>query len=522
MGQVNTSRGWMTSFIYEQDLTSYYMNNILTGMLHPGVYNANIALMQKGDVIYLLVKKGTTFLFSNSYFQKGGRTYRDFTNLGSSFSNESSSSDVIIKCVAQKDITQKLFDISVDTNFIDSNRRKNLYVFSYMKYESEPRNASGSNESAPQFFLVTSNDQLPNLNSPKDTNNYLYKTVFPVYSIEGTLENANFKVNSASSQYFVPDGCVSYSLDGSSRIIYDYNFLNIGAIIESSNNNDHITTADEWLKCHTFTAHGLPEYRYSMICESNAMQPDALLDMVGYSNNPIGSSLYIDLPDTLLGNMLFDERIDNSMGDLSWLRCYPNELRSIPLPSGIDLKSTLPNSQNDAYIVIDVIYGKYTSEVVEKKPDFSAFDDENIVFECTHLYESDIETKNLNYLTYNMSDWYSSANGVLPLDICEMNIKRLLPLVRNKQIWSSIIYDLRSKPNLNPNMSTSIIPIALAFRCFTKQNGKFESTYDKFTSQDSVNPVNMISYFDLARRMSKINALSTMKENIFNLIPILA
>ena len=63
--EVNNS--WMTTFIYEQDLRSYYMNNILYSLIHTGVYNANISISTSNGVMSLNIKKGTTLVFSNDY-----------------------------------------------------------------------------------------------------------------------------------------------------------------------------------------------------------------------------------------------------------------------------------------------------------------------------------------------------------------------------------------------------------------------------------------------------------------------
>ena len=58
---------WMTTFIYEQDLRSYYMNNILYPLLHIGVFNSDISISSGNGILFLNIKKGTTFIFSNDY-----------------------------------------------------------------------------------------------------------------------------------------------------------------------------------------------------------------------------------------------------------------------------------------------------------------------------------------------------------------------------------------------------------------------------------------------------------------------
>ena len=71
---------WSTTFFWEQDLRSLYMNGLLNSILKPGIYNANIGIfatsgtaentnvsLPKAPGIYLYLKRGTTFVFSNNY-----------------------------------------------------------------------------------------------------------------------------------------------------------------------------------------------------------------------------------------------------------------------------------------------------------------------------------------------------------------------------------------------------------------------------------------------------------------------
>lgn len=526
MSKIAVSSGWMTSFIYEQDLTSYYMNNILTGILHPGVYNANIALVNDGNSVYLSIKKGTTFLFSNNYYQKSGRYYRNFKGIDETYSsNNSRDSAVMIKCVAQQDFNHRLIDLSSDS-FTSASRPDTMYVFSYFKYESKPRNASAEAFSIPGFILVEPNNQ-SSTSKPNDTENYLYKTVFPVYKVAPNVGiDSSFSATNESSVYFVPDGCRDYSLTSTSRSLYDYSFLNLGAIVERGGDNKSAIESSDWIKMHTFTAHGLPEYRYPMVSETNTMQPDIVLDMHGWTDGKLCNKAYIDMPDTMYEDTLLNSVIKDDE-DLGWLWCYKNEVRNVPLLPDIEIR-TFDTGITAKTLVVDAIYGTYKSEIVE--PDSSGStpsligDNSNLKFNYHNfsiLYDDKFR---LDYLTYSPEWWHSSTSNdmkVLPLDICKMNIDRLLSLVRNQDIWPKIIYSLRRENRINSPNTTSIIPIALAFRYFNvDENGEIHS-FDSFTSTDSINPVNMISYFDLAKRMSKVNVLNVGHANVLNLVPIL-
>ena len=93
---------WSTTFFWEQDLRSLYMNGLLNSLLKPGIYNANMAVFattgtgidssttswfkNKGPGVYLYLKRGTTFIFSNGYqlLSKDNTDYltQDFENAG--------------------------------------------------------------------------------------------------------------------------------------------------------------------------------------------------------------------------------------------------------------------------------------------------------------------------------------------------------------------------------------------------------------------------------------------------------
>ena len=115
---------WMTTFIYEQDLRSYYMNNILYPLLHIGVFNSDISISSGSGILFLNIKKGTTFIFSNDYVDiknevdKGDTVIQGNKNTirGRSFNGKSNDSYgrkgeaqiSLIKCVALEDMTIRL------------------------------------------------------------------------------------------------------------------------------------------------------------------------------------------------------------------------------------------------------------------------------------------------------------------------------------------------------------------------------------------------------------------------------
>ena len=73
----NASTNWSITYQYQQDLSSKLFNQINTKTFRPGIYNPNIFIKAFDSVagessrgLRLLVKKGTTFIFSNTYKSK--------------------------------------------------------------------------------------------------------------------------------------------------------------------------------------------------------------------------------------------------------------------------------------------------------------------------------------------------------------------------------------------------------------------------------------------------------------------
>jgi len=586
MAQVTITAGWMTSFIYEQDLTSYYMNNVLTGTFRPGVYNANIAIVQGPDALYLSIKKGTTLLFSNNYKKSddlpdiGCR--RNFSNIKNEVfnnpDNTSNESIVLIKCVAQNDIFQKIASKS-DEEILGQDITT-LYVFSYIKYMKSP--LSGEEDSSIPTFILTKNHNFTRIpGAEQSTDNYLYETVFPVYNYDSSIlyTSENVKDN---IKYFVPDGCVDYSLEETSRYLQNYSFLTLGILIKSQSamSTSFKNNLSSWTQNFTFTSHGLPEYRHTMMSDHNIMCPDIIMyskkPRATYDDPDICSTAFIDLPNTLIKNSVYNRRIEKKDislddADYCWEYCYDNV--KVPdsqydfvyqqyldsegrytIDDKIDFTLTEEdrneiNKYTDNALVIDAIYGTSKSEIVGND-ETTLYDFSNINFQnnikysnyriITTISNSTDKDKIFNIFNYKTDEiWYSSSalSGndikVLPLDVCEHNINRLLPLIQNKNLWSKIIDKIRLENDQYPEETSNIIPIALVFRCFSK-NYQDKMTFDlKDTSMSniytfdtlsnitSINPIDMISYFDLCNKMTKINVLNLDSENVFNLIPIL-
>jgi len=81
---------WATTFYYGQELRSLYMNNMINGLIRPGLYNIDATITTVSNEvtgfspgIYLRLKAGSTFVFSNGYDVSEGNTYtRNLDKIG--------------------------------------------------------------------------------------------------------------------------------------------------------------------------------------------------------------------------------------------------------------------------------------------------------------------------------------------------------------------------------------------------------------------------------------------------------
>jgi len=576
MGSISTSTGWMTSFIYEQDLTSYYMNNILSGSFKPGVYNANIALVENSNGIYLSIKRGTTLLFSNDYLEDsvtGIGTRRNFNNINNSMFNNPSNTDsenlVLIKCVANNDIFQKIIG-KEDESFFGDDRPKTLYLFAYMEYIKKP-SLTGEQASVPQFILTKPSNNIRNT-SEMDTKNYIYNTIFPIYKYDG-----NVLAETEDLKYVVPDGSLNYSFETAVRYKRNRNFLMLGSIIECLDPKTftYVNNKSQWTQYHTFTGRGIPEYRHNMNSDKNIMLPD-FIPFVKENRPLVGipyQTAFIDMPNSMVKNTIINRRIDKQdqplkVKDNCWEFCYDSCVdtninfnynkyynyitKAFDLDDKLDFSITPEEAEifeNSSAIVIDYIYGTVCNEKTgDDSVNIYKFNSNLSGIKYSsyrNIYKPDslIDMLDVLFHTSDLS-WYDSTNSeftnakVLPLDVCNKNIERLFTLLQNKNMWPTLVDKLRIDNEQYPEETTDIIPIAISFRVFvcSRDYDDISLYYPNLVkvsespaiwsvsysnSAYTIDTNNTVCYFDLTDKMSNINKISTCSENIYNLIPVI-
>ncbi|MBO7518175.1 MAG: hypothetical protein J6T31_03610 [Methanobrevibacter sp.] len=491
MADINN--GWATNFIYQQDLTSYFMNNTLRSIIRPGIYNANMALYLDEGELYLTLKKGTTFVFSNEYFNLGtGFGIR--RNMGAyydSFEGVSNNNRMaLIKSVVLRDLTIKM---NQGSSFFNDGYTYSLNAF--LKYDPLTSDTSGDFHSSPSFFFSKEN-------TSEDTySDALYEPVGYLIPSEGTTTVNMPHGSILDGQEIDPLGAETQK----GHILNLY-FLQIGFIVPKKSLASGDTIG---IKDYVFTGRGLPEYRHTLGFDSDRLTPDIIPDALSQFRK-----VYFDIPVSFTGTGIFEKRIKetSSIPDNDWEAAYlarrvnsDDEFSKCDVTAGgtevfyalvSNLKSYCdPDSSAHPYDSTDTLSGIEFGSIVLSNLSLSSLD-----------YYGNTTTDEGKKILKPWLPEGSGATEVIPLDICRINQDRILKQIIGKDIWSPIIDSIRENSELDPSEITDIIPIAIAF---------------KDSSSDAVDPTNMISYFDLRNKMTQINNLDILEHNIYNVIPVM-
>lgn len=466
------NQGWSTSFIYKQDLTSYYMNNVLKSVIRPGIYNANIAVTKgkssRGSAgendICIIIKKGTTFVFSNDYVFYPVLGYRrNFNAFETGYSDTISDNEnsCMIKCTAISDFKIGLGNVG-----------KGLWsIHAFIRYQ--PTDLNNLDTSSPSFLLVG------NSNSFDQTE----PLVYDVHAGDGTI---SLRYTSELEKA----GVIAYGgnliLDGETKKPSDmpYGFyLNIGFIkVEGEGNSPTL-----------FTGRGLPEYRMTSSFDSDTLCPDIIPNMVG---DTVG--IFADIPNSLIGTVFFDGRMtskDTTEEYLNWEGAY------FPFRKGSDPHITF--DANGVYAV----YGLVSNIKSFGKNSTPGVSDVAITFDKLSL---DISLNPSDGTPWGGSSSTSTESTesepkipkIIPLDVSPLNVRSLLSSIKNKDIWSYVIDKVRESKN--PNSITDIVPLGIV----TVEGGK-------------INPMETLSYSGAQVRTPGVNVINVREHNIFNVVPVM-
>ena len=318
-----TTDKWHTTFYYEQELRSLYMNQILSGLVKPGIYNANFSLVTLPNVasnstgptggLYVYIKKGSTFIFSNYYKNVDTEfTVKDTENKETKSVLERSfeyPGTVVIKCVAEEDmcIPLVLLESGSSTTMAakhllgvkGEDTKKPYYIVA--KYVYNPN--EDSKYTAPSFEAHILRDNFDIINI--DSTNYRGTDCYYFLPADNDVSN---------EPYPLPDGATKYlsvGMDSAKNVSY----LILGKVNPTTQNNycggnnswnsseESYSTYVQYVREHTFVSRGLPEYSNSQIWDNLHTEPHII-------PSEDGTVVYLDLPPTQS-----DDVIVSSPGD---------------------------------------------------------------------------------------------------------------------------------------------------------------------------------------------------------------
>lgn len=560
-------KSWMTTFIYEQDLRSYYMNNILYSLLHTGVYNADLSISSKSGILFLNIKKGTTLVFSNDYVdikkevEEADNTLVPDTSstiIGRSFNgkskvsygNKGESKVSLIKCVALEDMVLRLnyqgasnsLNASTEDRHISANGfNKSVYIYAVIRYS-----ADGTADSfiKPEFRLLVNNDSYSSDYKKEASveSRYFYKFMPPTKGTVGKLE-----VDDGNP----PDGVDAESFSTSARMV---NWLMLGIInpIDRGwSSSSEYSFDGNWYKNHVFTGRGIPEYRYPLSLGKEILSPEIMFDTPCMrksggsfvNDHKIGyKKIYLDADRIINNGRVYSSTIDwrqfYSVGPFKHISEIQNntdsetqklnpKLVELSFPSIKELKEYIEDKTKDYigdFVVYDVVFACSRNNITNSNGTLSERK-LNLISYRGYTNEGNV----CQYFDKNLyeDNPSSSESRELYLDISSHNVDNLIGAVTNRDFLSIAIEGLRKDGKLDPNSNgESLIPVCIIFRPFYKDtNGKVkpigipESESDEYL--DCINPVNVLSYFDIAYKMTELNPITVKAQDAFTVIPVM-
>ena len=550
---------WMTTFIYEQDLRSYYMNNILYPLLHIGVFNSDISISSRSGILFLNIKKGTTLVFSNDYVDikseiaKGDTVLQGNTNTiyGRSFNGKSKDSYgrkgeaqvSLIKCVALEDMVVRLNylgssdDLTQSTNdpHVNANGfNKPIYIGAIIKYSAEGGTTSFTD---PEFRLLVNNEAYTPEYTEEGTtvdSKYFYKFIAPTNSTTGNLE----KLQEANP----PDGVQTMS--SSSQMVY---WLMLGVINpidrEWSNVTNPYAFDGEWYKNHVFTGRGLPEYRYPLTLGKEIQSPEIMFDTpcikkegsnfisnttrIGYK------SLYLDVDRIINNGRIYSSKVDwrqfYGVGPFKHISQITNTTGTNPKFVKLDfssikeyITSIRPEVLGDYVCIYDVVFACSRNNITNEGNSLTL---KKLNLLSYRGFTSDGEVT--SHFSNTLYENNSTENKEIYLDISSHNIDDLADILVNRDFLSIAIDELRKDGTLDPSSNgEALIPVCIIFRPFRiRKEGKDIIEPIGLPSGDDyldcIKPSNVLSFFDIAYKMTELNPITVRTQDAFTVVPVM-
>ena len=588
---------WSTTFFYAQDLRSLYMNGLLANIVKPGIYNPNMAVFAKDTSqgsasnpsnnpilkdtpqgLYLYIKKGTTFIFSNNYrYTNNKDVVRDMKSTGSFIIKSTTLDDTYLPIDIINSVSSKmLFGQETTDSQLDYEAEKEIYLYAILNYSGE---ADLNVPNIPQIQWCTKNSEY--LTSPAGIrymfNNHIGGDKFRIpdgvrtfnaftsqtcYLFLGTLTR---KKTATTLKYLGASG--DWIAKGGEKFIEDYIFTGRGfpEYRQTSEQFSSVFKPDFTFSHDTFspttgtTTETVPDYYLSaesMSLGSNVFSTDKGYNWRGYfglesgtppnsakftfhnwssslpspgSNTEPNELLITDLVYLSVHNRTSEETTEELLGSL--LKTNNTEVPTLESFSWVTYgkdsdENKIPQIFNPNQFDIKALNSE-AEIVVDSEPWDATHNKVNISF-SENAYHSKLETS--KHTTTTSSSYILSGVPTINLDTNVSNIERLASIIENKNVVPTVIEYIRRHRNefnnkaenhMDASKCSSIIPVALAFRKFKKVDDAWKSIDSVSTLKGTVHPSNILNFFDLQSSAMKVFDVSIETSDVYTILPVI-
>ena len=588
---------WSTTFFYAQDLRSLYMNGLLANIVKPGIYNPNMAVFAKDTSqgsasnpsnnpilkdtpqgLYLYIKKGTTFIFSNNYrYTNNKDVVRDMKSTGSFIIKSTTLDDTYLPIDIINSVSSKmLFGQETTDSQLDYEAEKEIYLYAILNYSGE---ADLNVPNIPQIQWCTKNSEY--LTSPSGIrymfNNQIGGDKFRIPDGVGTFNESTSqtcylflgtltrKKTATTLKYLGASG--DWIAKGGEKFIEDYIFTGRGfpEYRQTSEQFSSVFKPDFTFSHDTFspttgtTTETVPDYYLSaesMSLGSNVFSTDKGYNWRGYfglesgtppnsakftfhnwssslpspgSNTEPNELLITDLVYLSVHNRTSEETTEELLGSL--LKTNNTEVPTLESFSWVTYgkdsdENKIPQIFNPNQFDIKALNSE-AETVVDSEPWDATHNKVNISF-SENAYHSKLETP--KHTTTTSSSYILSGVPTINLDTNVSNIERLASIIENKNVVPTVIEYIRRHRNefnnkaenhMDASKCSSIIPVALAFRKFKKVDDAWKSIDSVSTLKGTVHPSNILNFFDLQSSAMKVFDVSIETSDVYTILPVI-
>lgn len=590
---------WSTTFFYAQDLRSLYMNGLLANIVKPGIYNPNMAVFAKDTStdsasnpggnhsilkdtpqgLYLYIKKGTTFIFSNNYrYTSSKDVIRDMKSTGSFIIKSTTLDDTYLPIDITGSASSKmLFGQETTNSQVDYKAEKEIYLYAIINYSGEAdlnvpnipqiqwctKNLEYSTSTAGIRYMFNNQIGGDKFRIPDGKGTFNDSTSQTCYLFLGTLTR---KKTATTLKYLGASG--DWITKGGEKFIEDYIFTGRGfpEYRQTSEQFSSVFKPDFTFSHNTFlpttrtTTETVPDYYLSaesMSLGSNVFSTDKGYDWRGYfgivsgtlpksakftfhdwsslpapsSNTEPNELLITDLVYLSVHNRTSEETTEELLGSL--LKTNNTEVPTIESFSWVTYgkdsdENKIPQIFNPNQFDIQALNPE-SETVFNSEPWDETHNKVNISF-SPNAYHSKLETP--KHTTTTSASYILSGVPTINLDTNVSNIERLASIIENKNVVPTVIEYIRrhrsednnnniAKNHMDASQCSSIIPVALAFRKFKKVGTEWKSIDSVSTLKGTVHPSNILNFFDLQSSAMKVFDVSIETSDVYTILPVI-